>query len=184
MQHAKRNRIWLSVLALTLILALVPLAQVSAQTDVFINEIHYDNSDADEGEAVEIAGPAGTDLAGWSIVLYNGNGGAVYGTIALGGVIPDQDSGYGTLAFYPATIQNGAPDGIALVDASGKVVWRRQREMVCAHVLHLCYANGVVLASGCTTREGRYWYHARPVEFHHSKRGFVWLFSAHYCGPG
>ncbi len=42
---------------------------------VFINEIHYDNAGTDTGEAVEIAGPAGTDLTGWSLVLYNGNGG-------------------------------------------------------------------------------------------------------------
>lgn len=26
-------------------------------------------------ELVEVTGPAGTDLAGWSIPLYNGNGG-------------------------------------------------------------------------------------------------------------
>jgi hypothetical protein len=28
----------------------------------------------DTGEAVEIAGPAGTDLSGWNVALYNGNG--------------------------------------------------------------------------------------------------------------
>jgi hypothetical protein len=31
---------------------------------VFVNEIHYDNVGADTGEAVEIAGAAGTDLSG------------------------------------------------------------------------------------------------------------------------
>ncbi|MDD1621462.1 MAG: ExeM/NucH family extracellular endonuclease [Methylococcaceae bacterium] len=90
-----------------------------AATPVFINEIHYDDNGAtDSGEAIEIAGPAGTDLSGWSLVLYNGNGGAVYNTKALGGVIADQTgNGFGTLSFsYPADgIQNGAPDGIALV---------------------------------------------------------------------
>lgn len=90
--------------------------------EVFINEIHYDNSGADIGEGVEIAGPAGTDLTGWSIALYNGNGGGVYSTINLSGVIPDQDDGYGTLEFFQSGIQNGAPDGLALVDASGNVV--------------------------------------------------------------
>ena len=44
--------------------------------DVFINEIHYDDAGTDAGEAIEIAGPAGTSLAGWTLVLYNGNGGA------------------------------------------------------------------------------------------------------------
>jgi hypothetical protein len=35
---------------------------------VFINEIHYDNTGTDVGEAVEIAGYAGIDLTGWSII--------------------------------------------------------------------------------------------------------------------
>ncbi len=91
---------------------------VNAQTTVFINEIHYDNASTDTGEAIEIAGPAGTDLTGWSLVLYNGNGGAVYNTTALTGTIPDMGSGYGVVSIsYPSNgIQNGAPDGIALVD--------------------------------------------------------------------
>ncbi|MDY7078053.1 MAG: hypothetical protein SXV54_14145 [Chloroflexota bacterium] len=99
--------------------------RVSAQgptTDVFVNEIHYDNDGADQDEAIEVAGPAGTDVTGWSLVLYNGNGGATYGTIDLNGVIPDQQDGYGTLSFPHAGIQNGAPDGIALVDSSAAVV--------------------------------------------------------------
>ncbi|MEJ7724882.1 MAG: hypothetical protein WKF64_11300 [Ilumatobacteraceae bacterium] len=59
----------------------LPQTQVSAFAPangaVFINEIHYDNSGTDTGEAIEIAGPAGLDLAGWSLVLYNGTGGDV-----------------------------------------------------------------------------------------------------------
>ena len=92
--------------------------------DVFINEIHYDDAGADIGERIEVAGPAGTSLAGWSLVLYNGNGGASYATIVLSGIIPNQDDGYGTLSFPGpgGGIQNGAPDGVALVDAGGNVV--------------------------------------------------------------
>lgn len=89
--------------------------------EVFINEIHYDNSGADIGEGIEIAGPAGTDLTGWQLVLYNGNGGVVYDTENLTGVIPDQDDGFGTLAFPISGIQNG-PDAIALVNPGGQVV--------------------------------------------------------------
>jgi predicted extracellular nuclease len=98
--------------------------QVWGQTSVFINEIHYDNASTDIGEAIEIAGPAGTDLTGWSLVLYNGNGGAAYGTTALSGVITDQQGGFGTIyVSYPSNgIQNGAPDGIALVDDTSTVV--------------------------------------------------------------
>jgi predicted extracellular nuclease len=101
-------------------LCLSTMAQ--AATPVFINEIHYDdNGTTDSGEAIEIAGPAGTDLSGWSIVLYNGNGGAVYNTKNLSGTITDQTgNGFGTLSFsYPSNgIQNGSPDGIALVNGS------------------------------------------------------------------
>ena len=90
--------------------------------DVFINEIHYDNSGADTGEGVEIAGPAGTDLSGWSLVLYNGSNGTAYNNIALSGIITDQQGGLGTVSFAIAGIQNGGPDGLALVDASNAVV--------------------------------------------------------------
>jgi len=69
-----------------------------------------------------VAGPAGSDLSGWSIVFYNGSGGAVYDTINLDGTIPDQDEGCGTLSFDRAGIQNGAPDGLALVDAGSTVI--------------------------------------------------------------
>src|SRR5687767_10314767 len=91
-----------------------------AAISVFINEIHYDNTSTDAGEAIEIAGPAGTDLAGWSLVLYNGAGGASYDTRALSGIIPNQQAGFGTLHFtYPVNgIQHGSPDGLALVNGS------------------------------------------------------------------
>ncbi|MEJ2263501.1 MAG: hypothetical protein P8X95_08645 [Anaerolineales bacterium] len=114
-----------SVILLVLLASFgTPLNHVQAQANVFINEIHYDNTGTDTGEAIEIAGPAGTDLTGWSIVLYNGNGGAPYNTTDLSGVIPDQENGFGTLFFsYPVNgIQNGSPDGLALVDASSSVI--------------------------------------------------------------
>ncbi len=95
-------------------------SRVMGSTTVFINEIHYDNTGTDAGEAIEVAGPAGTNLSGWSLILYNGTGGASYDTKALSGTIPDQQGGFGTLSFtYPVNgIQNGSPDGIALVNGS------------------------------------------------------------------
>jgi VCBS repeat-containing protein len=90
----------------------------------WINEFHYDNAGADTGEFIEIAAAAGTNLAGWSIVLYNGGNGLMYNTKALSGFVPDQQNGFGTLSFaYPVDgIQNGAPDAIALVNNLGQVV--------------------------------------------------------------
>lgn len=97
--------------------------------NVFINEINYDPAGADTNETIEIAGLAGTDLSGWCIVLYNGNGGVAYAAtggstsgIALSGVIADQNNGFGTVSVAASGLQNGAPDGFALVDNLGRVV--------------------------------------------------------------
>lgn len=95
-----------------------------ASAQVFINEIHYDNDGGDTGESIEIAGPAGMDVTGWSIVLYNGNGGTTYNTTPLSGAFVNQQGGFGTMILtYPSNgIQNGSPDGLALVDELGAVV--------------------------------------------------------------
>ncbi len=94
----------------------------AAQADVFINEIHYDNAGADANEKVEVAAPAGTSLSGWTIVLYNGSNGSSYATLSLSGSVSDQCNGHGTRVVSAPGMQNGAPDGLALVDASGTVV--------------------------------------------------------------
>jgi predicted extracellular nuclease len=118
-----------SAAALVLTLLALPAASPAAAVappvgEVFVNELHYDNAGTDSGEAIEIAGPAGTSLTGWSLVLYNGANGGPYGTRELEGTLPDQQDGFGAVAFrYPVNgIQNGAPDGIALVDGSGQLV--------------------------------------------------------------
>ena len=101
-------------------LALVALwfaAPCPGQT-VFINEIHYDNTGGDEGEFVEIAGPAGTNLSGYELVFYNGSGGADYDSDVLSGTIPNEGSGFGAIAFFVEGIQNGAPDGVALYEGA------------------------------------------------------------------
>lgn len=89
---------------------------------VWINEFHYDNAGADSGEFIEVAGAAGTDLTGWSLVLYNGANGQSYGTINLSGVLGDQTgNGFGFKSVAAVGLQNGEPDGIALVH-NGAVV--------------------------------------------------------------
>ncbi|MEL4308835.1 T9SS type A sorting domain-containing protein [Joostella sp. CR20] len=91
---------------------------------VFINEIHYDNAGTDVNESIEIAGPAGTDLSTYNIVLYNGSNGTPYNTLTINTTIADLSNGFGVAHIsLPANgLQNGSPDGIALVDASGTVV--------------------------------------------------------------
>ncbi|MDH3294146.1 MAG: ExeM/NucH family extracellular endonuclease, partial [Acidimicrobiia bacterium] len=113
--------------AITLLTAtLVAIAATSAgavagaSSPVFINELHYDNAGTDVDEFVEVAGPAGTDLSGWTVVLYNGSNGLVYDSIALGGILADSSGGYGFFVIdLPSNgLQNGSPDGLALVQGT------------------------------------------------------------------
>jgi hypothetical protein len=97
-------------------------AQAVCSNNVWINEIHYDNTGADTGEGVEVAGPAGKSLSGYSLVLYDGAAGASYNTVALSGTIPNQSNGFGTVWFPIAGIQNGSPDGVALVGPGPTVI--------------------------------------------------------------
>ena len=98
-----------------------PNGAVDPGLTVSINEFHYDNDGADVGEFIEVAGTPGGDLTGWTLVLYNGNGGGAYATIALGGSLSsDGETGYASVD--APGMQNGAPDGIALVNPDGNVV--------------------------------------------------------------
>jgi DNA/RNA endonuclease G (NUC1) len=87
---------------------------------VRISEIHYDNAGTDAGEAIEISGPAGTNLTGYSLILYNGNGGAAYDNRVLSGTIPGTCGTRGVVVQTYASngIQNGSPDGVALVSGT------------------------------------------------------------------
>ena len=136
--HSKRP----FTIFLFLCLLLIGVVQVTAQggsTSVFINELHYDNTGSDTGEFIEIAGPAGTDLSGWTLALYNGSATQlnVYNTVNLLGILPDATgSGFGFVSFAIAGIQNGSPDGMALVDDTNAVVQ------------FLCYEGTFTAASG------------------------------------
>jgi large repetitive protein len=80
-----------------------------------INEIDYDQVGADAGGFVEIANTAGTAavLDGIDVVLVNGGDGTAYERIELTGSLAA--NGYLSIAVDP---QNGAPDGVALVDTA------------------------------------------------------------------
>jgi uncharacterized protein len=136
MRAARRGGVAL-VGALLAGMAVVPLgaapasAVAGASSTVGINEFHYDNTGTDVGEFIEVAGPAGTDLTGWSIVRYNGNDPSAATeyttpgeTTPLAGTIPNQQGGYGTVVvdYEVNGLQNGPNDGFALVDDNGAVV--------------------------------------------------------------
>jgi vibriolysin len=104
-----------------------------------INEVDYDNVGTDTAEFVEIYNPSPTaqSLAHKELVLINGSNNAAYQTIDLsvvpGGVVPAHGylviAGPNVTVMPPAIhfdpgwtqdeVQNGSPDGIALIDTVG-----------------------------------------------------------------
>lgn len=88
------------------------------QPSTRINEINYDTPGTDSGEFVEVRSDAGTDVSNYQVLLYNGSDGKVYATLPLSSATTTSD---GTYDYYVVTyngIQNGSPDGVALVDGS------------------------------------------------------------------
>ncbi|MGE0870509.1 MAG: thrombospondin type 3 repeat-containing protein [Kofleriaceae bacterium] len=100
-----------------------------------INEVDYDQIGSDNAEFIEIYNPSGSaiSLAGKQLLLINGSGSVIYDTITLGtGSIPSHGylviAGANVTVMSPAVkldpgwtsdrIQNGAPDGIALIDTT------------------------------------------------------------------
>jgi hypothetical protein len=85
-----------------------------------INEIDYDQVGADADGFVEIANTTGAAIAldGIALVLVNGGDGQEYSRVALTGLLAGGD-----YLALDVEAQNGAPDGVALVDtASGTLL--------------------------------------------------------------
>jgi len=104
--------------ALGAILGLSSLA-IAGPNDVWLNEIHYDNSGADVDEFLEIS--VGSAITPTDVVvhLYNGNNGTVYNTLSVGppgaDLVEGQTQGGMTLYWGGVSgIQNGSPDGVAI----------------------------------------------------------------------
>lgn len=105
-----------------------------------INEIDYDNKGTDTAEFVEIYNPSGStiDLTGKALMLVNGSNNEVYGTVDLSTAGTLAPLSYLVIAggnvTVPGTakkinpgwnqdaIQNGAPDGMAIVDTTNLTV--------------------------------------------------------------
>ncbi|SFB10446.1 VCBS repeat-containing protein [Poseidonocella pacifica] len=88
-----------------------------------INEVHYDNAGGDIGEFVEVRVAAGTDVSGTTVELYNGANGSLYNTLSLTGLLASTSGGFDYyLIELPANgLQNGSPDGLALINESSVV---------------------------------------------------------------
>ncbi len=107
---------------------------------LIINEVDYDQPGTDMAEFVEIYNPSAgdVDLTGISLVLINGANNTTYATIDLTSAATLPAHGYlvigGAGVTVPATaikldpgwtsnnVQNGSPDGMALINTNGPVV--------------------------------------------------------------
>src|SRR6476646_3909042 len=82
---ATRERMMRSVIRTSLIIAaiaaaascgtepggLASVSQAVSAPAIRFAEIHYDNTGTDAGEAIEVSGPAGANVTGWQVILYN-----------------------------------------------------------------------------------------------------------------
>jgi len=87
---------------------------------VVVNEVDYDQVGADSGEFVEVYNGTAAEqsLDGLALVYVNGGDSTEYGRDALSGTLAA-----GAYRVVAAELQNGAPDGVALLDtASGALV--------------------------------------------------------------
>ena len=93
---------------------------------IWVNELHYDNSGGDTGEFFEIV--TGPNFSGATsdvtLTLYNGANGNTYGSshsLSTFAVDPGQSvNGFNFYSKFIAGIQNGGSDGFA-VDVNGNV---------------------------------------------------------------
>jgi len=93
------------------------IAQASPISNVFINEIHYDNDGIDIFEYIEVSGDSSIDLTDWSLRLYNGKDGKEGKLFSLGNwSYTDPITNFSFLTVDVKGIQNGSPDGIALFE--------------------------------------------------------------------
>jgi len=103
----------------TLLVALLALFALNLQgQNVWINEIHYDNSGTDANETVEVVleNPGSYTLSDFNIEHMNGNGGTIINAHTLDEFTVGNTVGNFTFYYYvyaPNGLQNG-PDGLAL----------------------------------------------------------------------
>ena len=84
-----------------------------------INEVDYDQVGTDGNGFVELknVGTSSATLDGIALVLVNGGDGQEYERVALSGTLAA-----GAYLVVPVEMQNGAPDGLALIDTATKAL--------------------------------------------------------------
>lgn len=117
--------------AASLLTSLFLCASFNVNAEVFINEIHYDDatSSGDVGEKIEVVATAGENLSTYRIYLYNGTSTPSSATYYDNDLLPAGSNvscgatvKIAVLSYPTNGIQNGAYDGIALVNGSGQLV--------------------------------------------------------------
>ena len=143
---------------------------VGAKPHLVINEVDYDQIGTDNNEFVEIYNPGGTavDLAPYALVMVNGSNNMEYLRVALAGMLPaggycvvgastvKVPMGVIKIDFKAAadSVQNGSPDGIALINVNAKTVedaLSYEGSMTMAQIMGI--ANPVNLVEGKATPE-------------------------------
>lgn len=101
---------------LFVLFALFLSGALSAQS-AFINEINYLASNPNSG--LEIAGDAGQNLQGWSVIFYGADGAMTSSRQFGSRIIPNQDSGKGSIWFEME--QYSGTNGVALMNPTGTI---------------------------------------------------------------
>lgn len=104
-------------------------SSLSAQS-IFISEFFANSNHIEEEEFIEIAGPTGTILTGWQIVLYEGTTGTVYDThtftatdiIGFTDTLAGQAYGVVLKNYEENSLQYNGKNGIALINTSNEVI--------------------------------------------------------------
>jgi hypothetical protein len=103
----------------------VTISTAQTSSDAWINEIHYDDtgSDADEGVEIVVKNTSTYPLSNWTVILYNGSNSTSYGSIDFSTPTSQSNSDDYSIAWKAKSgVQNGAPDGLALVYNSSTVI--------------------------------------------------------------
>ena len=117
-------------------------------------------SDRHSGKTLWTYTPQATVIA--NVTICAGDGG-VYFLESVQPAVVAETSGRVLLRDFT----EGSSEFLVKLDAgTGRTLWRHQLDVPAQHVLHLCYADGVVLASSCDTAARDFCYHlrARRVE--------------------